>query len=118
MLEGLTALVIAIVHFLPTTTPGSQSILLKCLGRNKVFLKFDYFIVGGHDRSQGSFCQIENIFGKLFCYATLIAAFISESNLLEIYLIGKVIKEMKENTNNSAPMLSRKAFQERKRYMY
>ena len=57
-------------------------------------------------------------FGKWFCYGTLIAGFISESNLFEIYLIGKVVKEMKENTNNSAPMLSRKAFQDRKRYIY
>ena len=59
---------------------------------------------------------MENIFGKLFCYAVLIVGVISESNLFEIYLIGKVIKEMKENTNNSASMLSRKAFLERKKY--
>ena len=71
MVEVLIALVIAIAHFLPTT-PGSQSMILNCLSRNEVFFEFDYFIVGGHDRSQGSFCQIENIFGKLFCYATLV----------------------------------------------
>ena len=115
MLEVLVALLIAITHCL-STTPGSQSMILNCLGRNEVFFEFDYFIIGGHQRGKGAYCQIENGFGKCFCYGTIISVFILESNLFEIYLIGKVIKEMKENTNDSANMLSRKAFQERKRY--
>ena len=98
-----------------STTPGSQSMVLNCLGRNEVFFEFDYFIAEGHNRNEGRYCEIENLFGKCFCFGTLLIGFISKCNLIEIYLIGKVIKEMMESTNNSAPMLSTKAFQERKR---
>ena len=117
MLEVLVSLVMSIARSI-STTPGSQSMVLNCLGRNEVFFEFDYFITGGHDRNVGRYCHqgdIENTFGKWFYFFALLTGFILKSNLFEIYLIGKVMYEMKESTINSGPMLSRKAFQERKR---
>ena len=92
--------------------------LLNCLGRSEVFFEFDYFTVGGYDRGEGRHCQIENDFGKWFCYGTVISGIIVESNLFEIYLIGQVILAMKESTKNSSSMLTTKAFFERKRYAH
>ena len=109
------AMVFALAQWYPTS-PGSQSIIIHCLGRNEVFFEFDFFVEGGYERSaKGKLCQIKNPIGKGSCYTALIIGAIVESNLLEIFLTGRVLMEMKKSTKNSASMLSRKSFKARKR---
>ena len=114
-IEVAFALIFALVQWYPTT-PGMQAISIHCLDRNEVFFEFDYFIKGGYNRSaKDGWCQIGNILEKYSCFSALFLAFVVESNLLEIFLTGRILFEMKKSTKNSASMLSKKALHARKR---
>ena len=97
------------------TTPGSQGMIVNCLGRNELFFEFDYFTPGGYSREKWKFCDFENPFGKFSCLSALIIGVVVESNLLEIYMTGTILLKMKAQTNKSAFLLSKKDFQSRKR---
>ena len=115
LMEVAFALIFALAQWYPTT-PGMQSISIHCLGRNELFFEFDYFIEGGYDRSaKDGWCQIGNILGKYSCFSALFLAVVVESNLLEIFLTGSILFEMKKGTKNAAFMLSKKALCARKR---
>ena len=96
-----------------------QKVLHYCLGRYEIFFDFDYFVDGGYGRSVAEFgvnlCQVENPAGRWACNSVLFVGMIVGSNLPEIYLTGKVVIEMKKYTNNASILLSKKAFQARKR---
>ena len=107
-------MIISLSQGLPTT-PGSQGMILNCLGRNELFFDFDYFTAGGYDRQKWEHCDLENPLGKFLCFSALIIGVAIESNLLEIYLTGKILLKLKKQTINSASLLSKKDFQSRKR---
>ena len=113
-LEIAFAALISLAQGYPTT-PGSQSMILNCLGRNEVFFEFDYFTIGGFDRKNWKHCDVENLFGKFGCLITLIIGVTVESNFLEIFLTGRILCTMNYQTNNSAHMLTEKDFSSRKR---
>ena len=104
------------VLYLPTYR---QRMLHYCLGQYEVFFDYDYFVVGGYGRSVAEFginlSQVENPAGRWACNSVLFVGMIVGSNLPEIYLTGKVVIEMKKHTNNASILLSKKAFQARKR---
>ena len=85
----------------------------------EVFFDYNYFVVGGYGRAVSEFgvnlCQIENPAGRWACNSILFVGMIVGSNIPEIYLTGKVVIEMKKHTNNASILLSKKAFQARKR---
>ena len=108
-------MIVSLSQGLPTTE-GSQGMILNCLGRNELFFDFDYFTTGGYDRQKWQYCDFENSLGKFSCFLALIIGVAVESNLSEIYLTGKILWKMKEQTINAASMLSKKDFQRRKRY--
>ena len=108
-------MVFALAQWYPTL-PGSQAVIIHCLGRNEIFFEFDYFVEGGYDRSaKGQLCQFTNPIGKWSCNTALVIGAIVESNLLEGFFTRMVLREMKKSTQNSASMLSRKSFKARKR---
>ena len=107
-------MIISLSQGLPTTH-GSQSMILNCLGRNELFFDFDYFTTGGYDRQKWEYCDLENPLGKFLCFSVLIIGVAIESNLLEIYLTGKILLKIKEQTTNAASILSKKDFKSRKR---
>ena len=107
-------MIISLSQGLPTTQ-GSQSMILNCLGRNELFFDFDYFTTGGYDRQKWEYCDLENPLGRFSCLSVLIIGVAVESNLLEIYLTGKILLKMKEQTTNAASILSKKDFKSRKR---
>ena len=113
-LEVIFSLIVTTSQAFPTT-PGSQAIIINCLGRNELFFEFDYFTLGGYSRQKWKFCDFENPFGKFSCLSALIIGVVVESNLLEIYMTGKIILKMKAQTNKSAFLLTKKDFQSRKR---
>ena len=113
-LEVIFTMIISLSQGLPTT-PGSQSMILNCLGRNELFFDFDYFTTGGYDRQKWEYCDMENPLGRFSCLSALIIGVAVESNLLEIYLTGKILLKLKEQTINSASLMSKKDFQSRKR---
>ena len=113
-LEAIFSMIVSLSQTFPTT-PGSQAIIINCLGRNELFFEFDYFTLGGYSRQKWKFCDFENPFGKFSCLSAFIIGVVVESNLLEIYLTGKIILKMKAQTNKSAFLLSKKDFQSRKR---
>ena len=113
-LEVIFSLIVTTSQAFPTT-PGSQAMIINCLGRNELFFEFDYFTLGGYSRQKWKFCDFENPFGKFSCLSAFIIGVVVESNLLEIYLTGKIIVKMKAQTNKSAFLLSKKDFQSRKR---
>ena len=96
-----------------------QRLVYYCLGQHELFFDFDYFITGGYQRSAGNFglnfCQVENPFGRGVCNFGLVVGVMVDSNLLEIYFIGKVAIAIKKYTKNAALMLSRKGLETRKR---
>ena len=96
-----------------------QRLVYYCLGQNELFFDFDYFITGSYHRSAGNFgvnfCQVKNPLGRWACNFTLVVGIIVESNLLEIYFIGKVAIAIKKYTKNAASLLSRKGLEARKR---
>ena len=96
-----------------------QRLVYYCLGQNEMFFDFDYFIMGGYHRSAGNFglnfCQVENPLGRWVCNFGLVVGVIVESNLVEIYFIGKVAFGIKKYTKNAASLLSRKGLEARKR---
>ena len=108
-------MIVSLSQGLPTTE-GSQGMILNCLGRNELFFDFDYFTTGGYDRQKWQYCDFENPLGKFSCFLALIIGVAVESNLSEIYLTGKILWKMKEQTINAATLLSKKDFQSRKRY--
>ena len=59
--------------------------------------------------------QVENPLGRWMCNGTLVVGLIVESNLLEIYFIGKVAFAIKKHTKSAALLLSRKGLEARKR---
>ena len=78
-----------------------------CLGRRDVLFESDYL-----DKYFYTFDNIiVNYFGRLTIYVEAIIS----SNLIEVYLTGRVLFEMKKITNSAASILSSKAFQARKR---
>jgi hypothetical protein len=97
------------------TTPGSQGMILNCLGRNELFFEFDYFTPGGYSRQKWKFCDFEHPLAKFSCLSALIIGVVVESNLLEIYMTGKIILKMKAQTIRSAFLMTKKDFQSRKR---
>ena len=114
LMEILFGFVFAFVQWYPKSHPGNENITLHCLGRNEIFFKFDYFVEGGHDRSTKDTCNFDNYFAKWSCYFSLFLAASIQSNLLEIFLTGKILFEMKKKTNDISSMLTRKVFEERK----
>ena len=62
-----------------------------------------------------SYFQIKSPLGRWVCNGTLVVGLIVESNLLEIYFIGKVAIAIKKYTKNAAWLLSRKGLEARKR---
>ena len=96
-----------------------QKVLHYCLGQYEVFFDYNYFVVEGYGRAVSEFgvnlCQIENPAGRWACNSILFVGMIVGSNLPEIYLTGKVVIEMKKHTKNASFLLSKKAFQARKR---
>ena len=113
-LEMIFTMIISLSQSLPTT-PGSQSMILNCLGRNELFFDYDYFTTGGYDRQKWEYCDLENPLGRFSCLSVLIIGVAVESNLLEIYLTGKILLKIKEQTTNAASILSKKDFKSRKR---
>lgn len=111
--EIIVALVVSFFAWLPTT-PETQSTILNCLGRNEVFFDFDYFTPGGHDRKK-AYCQLENGFFKYTCSGVLFLGCMVASNLVEIGLNYALFKEIKDQTDSVASMLSSTAFLKRKR---
>ena len=113
-LEVIFSMIISLSQAFPTT-PGSQGLILNCLGRNELFFEFDYFTPGGYSRHKWKFCYFDNPFGKFSCLSALIIGVIVESNLLEIYMTGTIILKMRAQTNKSASLMTKKDFQSRKR---
>ena len=113
-LEVIFSMIISVSQAFPTT-PGSQGMILNCLGRNELFFEFDYFTPGGYSRQNWKFCDFENPLAKFSCLSALIIGVVVESNLLEIYMTGTILLKMKAQTNKSAFLLSKKDFQSRKR---
>ena len=110
------AITLSIFQVMYKATYG-QRILHYCLGRYEIFFDFDFFVVGGFGQSKFGMnhCQVENSAGRWACNSVLFVAMIVGSNLPEMYLTGKVVIEMKKHTNNASILLSKKAFQARKR---
>ena len=113
-LEVIFSMIISVSQAFPTT-PGSQGMILNCLGRNELFFEFDYFTPGGYSRQNWKFCDFENPLANFSCLSALIIGVVVESNLLEIYMTGTILLKMKAQTNKSAFLLSKKDFQSRKR---
>ena len=116
-LEVIFSMILSLSQAFPTT-PGSQGMILNCLGRNELFFEFDYFTPGGHKRENWKFCDFDHPLAKFSCLSAIIIGVIIESNLLEIYMTGKIILKMKAQTNKSALLLTKKDFQSRKRWTY
>ena len=116
-LEVLFTICISLAQWFPTT-PGSQSVIINCLGRNEIFFDFDYFAIGGNNRKNWEHCDFESPVAKLSCFTTLVIGFTVQSNLIEIFLTGRVLWEMKNSTNASASLMTRQAYQNRKRYIF
>ena len=109
----MVAFVITIMITIPSF-PEGDSLVNNCLGRNEVYFNFDYFVKGGISRSK-KFCSIENQFGKWFCYTSIIAFIILSSNVCEIYFLRKIYSAVRDQTNFAQSLLTKRAFEARKR---
>ena len=115
-MELLFAVVTAIFLWLPNV-PENSSAVLNCLGYDDViYFKYDYFTPGGYSR-KNNHCQLHNIIGKYICKGSLALLMLICSNLLEVYLTFAVMFEIKKSTKRVMPLLSKKSFADRKRYM-
>ena len=115
-MELLFALVTAAFLWLPNI-PENSSGILNCLGNDDVtYFKYDYFTPGGYSRKK-KFCQLDDIVGKYTCQGSLALLVLISSNLLEVYLTFAVMFEIKKSTKRVMPLLSKKSFADRKRYM-
>ena len=95
----------------------NSSGILNCLGNDDViYFKYDYFTPGGYSRKK-KFCQLDDIVGKYTCQGSLALLVLISSNLLEVYLTFAVMFEIKKSTKRVMPLLSKKSFADRKRYM-
>ena len=99
-LEVIFSIILSLSQAFPTT-PGSQGMILNCLGRNELFFEFDYFTPGGHKRENWKFCDFDHPLAKFSCLSALIIGVVVESNLLEIYMTGTILLKMKAQTNKS-----------------
>ena len=97
------------------TIPETQPTILNCLGRQELFFEFDYFTPGGHRRSK-KYCQIDNVLGKYACMGAIFVSTVLGANVMEIFFNINVLIAVKNQTRNTSSMLSRTAFESRKRY--
>ena len=112
-LEAILAFLAGLAHWLPTT-PQTQGVILNCLDRNEVFFEFDYFIAGGHSRTR-QYCAVDSSIVKFGCQVALTAGMVMSSNLLELFLTGKVLWEMKKQTQSSISILTQSTYKRRVR---
>ena len=84
-----------------------QRMIAYCIGKRVMFFEFDY--AGKY------FYNFDNIFIQYFCIFIITAGKIIGSNIIEVYLMGRVLFDMKKKTNIAASLLSSKALQTRKR---
>ena len=94
--------------------PEGDSLVNNCLGRNEVYFDFDYFVSGGISRSK-EYCSMGNQIGKFFCQFCLVGFVFLSSNICEIFLMTKIYFAVKEQTKSVESLLTKSAFEERKR---
>ena len=111
--ELLFTSIVTLAMWFPTS-PSTSSTLLSCLGRNEVYFDFDYFVKGGHSRTK-EYCQMQSIFGRFTCYATLGIELLVASNIIDFLLVKKILQVMKLQTQSVASMISPESLSTRQR---
>ena len=66
--------------------------------------------------TKSQFCSNENQFGEIFCWIWLSLLGILMSNVVDLFCIFFIFKDINKATEESRHMLSNQAFQNRKRY--
>ena len=89
-----------------------------CMGREQHFYSYDYFEKGGIQRRELPVCSTNiNMFFFVSCQFMRITNWIIWSNLVDIYFLFKVSFVLKTQTKSVMKLLTREAFEERKRYI-
>ena len=87
------------------------------MGREQHFYSYDYFQTGGIQREDIPLCasNINNFF-FVSCQFMRIVNWIIWSNLVDIYFLIKISFVLKKQAQSVMKLLTREAFEERKRY--
>ena len=83
-----------------------------CRGRYELYYIFDYFYEGG--LPIGYFTQI-CVHSTCYCKFFQFILFLMITNVIDMILIFKIVKEIKSHTKSVSNLLTSKAFNERKR---
>ena len=89
------------------------------MGREQHFYSYDYFEPGGIQRRELPVCSSNvNMFFFVSCQFMRIANWIIWSNLVDVYFLIKISFVLKTQAQSVMKLLTREAFEERKRYVY
>ena len=89
-------------------------ITLHCMGQDEVFYSYDYFYNGGYS-AEKEVCNYENLVFSVPCTITFISGILVWSNLIDIYLLFRIIHSLKHQTNSVHDLLTPRALMQRRR---
>ena len=88
------------------------------MGREQIFYSYDYFQTGGIQREDIPLCASNiNKFFFVNCQFMRVVNWIIWSNLVDIYFLIKISFVLKKQVQSVMKLLTREAFEERKRYV-
>ena len=88
------------------------------MGREQIFYSYDYFQTGGIQREDIPLCASNiNKFFFVSCQFMRVVNWIIWSNLVDIYFLIKISFVLKKQVQSVMKLLTREAFEERKRYV-
>ena len=89
-----------------------------CMGREQHFYSYNYFQTGGIQREDIPLCASNvNKFFFVSCQFMRVVNWIIWSNLVDIYFLIKISFVLKKQVQSVMKLLTREAFEERKRYV-